>query len=238
MQIGAFQVYRRVQRTKFVSPPERVEFMPPLCLGAGFRMDPLCRSAIGWLHDRGQSSEALQWSKLNETGAFYRPFTRERFLGPVAGAGLFRVAARWGEPLRQWRRDDRILKCNRQATRICDENRRHDLLPRSRRHNAGHLDHGRRAPCLQNLLTPGGVRRKRSNWDIQRAESAAVSSVTPLAGPTCREFVAKEDAMKLWPWFHKSENNGKIDADDWLSELVAIFVAALLVAAFVFVGDS
>ncbi len=44
--------------------------------------------------------------------------------------------------------------------------------------------------------------------------------------------------MKLWPWFHKSENNGKIDADDWLSELVAIFVAALIVAAFVFVGDS
>ncbi len=50
--------------------------------------------------------------------------------------------------------------------------------------------------------------------------------------------MANEDAMKLWPWFHKSESNGKIDADDWLSELVAIFLAALIVAAFVFVGDS
>ncbi len=67
---------------------------------------------------------------------------------------------------------------------------------------------------------------------------AAVTWVTPLASPTCREFVANEDAMKQWPWFHKTENNRQIDAYDWLSELIAILLAALVVAAFVFVGDS
>lgn len=168
---GRFQDHGRFQGLIFVPPPSRNEFMPALCLGAGFRMDPLCRSAIGCLHDRRQSSEALQWSKLNETGAFYRPFTRERGFGPVAGAGLFQVTKRSGEQLIRRRRGDRVLRRNRKALGVGDENWRHDLLLWSRRHNAGHVDHGGGAACLQELLTPGGVHRKRRIFNIQRAES-------------------------------------------------------------------
>jgi hypothetical protein len=46
--------------------------------------------------------------------------------------------------------------------------------------------------------------------------------------------------MKRRPWFRRSQNSKKIDQQDydWLPELVAIFLATLIVAVFVFVGDS
>jgi hypothetical protein len=45
--------------------------------------------------------------------------------------------------------------------------------------------------------------------------------------------------MKQWPSFHRPETNKEIHQPsyDWLAELVAIALAALIVATFVFVGD-